>query len=147
MDFVQNFFAPIAVHVREHVARLEPLLSHPTVGNEVWLKNEAVYPLKTAGTPVRSMHGKGPDLCLFDGSFVELKSGVGWNTTYVLNGPEYQTPCLFLVGGPSRGAARFLKQLEPRSRLLACERFNFDTGEWVLGLIAPLEAPAVLPGA
>jgi hypothetical protein len=101
------------------------------------LKTEIAYALKTAGTPVRSMRGKGPDLCLGDGSFVELKSGINWDASYVLAGLKYQTPCLFLVGGPRRGAARFLERLQRQSRVLACERFSFDTGEWILGLIAP----------
>src|SRR5438067_466989 len=101
MTLMQNFFAPIAKHVKEHVARLEPLFDYPSVGNENWLKSEAVYALKMTGMPVKSMHGKGPDLCLCDGSFVELKSGINWDATYVLNGLKYQTPCLFLVGGPS----------------------------------------------
>jgi hypothetical protein len=138
MDLTENFFAPIAKHLKDHVARLEPLFEHKSTGNENWLKSEAVYALKVAGMPIRSMHGKGPDLCLYDGSFVELKSGIDWNVKYVLNGLKYQTPCLFLMGGPSRGAAKFVEQLERQSRLLGCERFSFDTGEWVLGLIAPL---------
>jgi len=76
-----------------------------------------------------------------DGSFVELKSGVNWNVEYVLNGLKYQTPCLFLIGGPRHGVAKFLEGLESQSRMLACERFRFDAGEWVLGLIAPLGSP------
>jgi hypothetical protein len=79
-------------------------------------------------------------LRLYDGSFVELKSGINWDVKYLLNGLKYQTPCLFLIGGPSRGAAKFLERLEGQSHMLACERFRFDAGEWVLGMIAPLES-------
>ncbi len=138
MDLTQDFFAPIATHVKEHIARLEPLFGYRGAGNEAWLKSEAVYALKMAGTPIKGMHGKGPDLCLYDGSFVELKSGSNWDVKYVLNGLKYQTPCLFLFGGPNSGAAKFLEQLGRQSRILACERFSFETGEWILGLIAPL---------
>jgi hypothetical protein len=138
MTLTQDLFAPIAQHLKEHVHRLESLLEHAGAGNEGWLKTEIAYALKTAGTPVRSMHGKGPDLCLCDdGSLVELKSGINWDATYVLTGLKYRTPCLFLVGGPRRGSARFLERLQRESRVLACERFSFDTGDWILGLIAP----------
>jgi len=66
MDLIQDFFTPIAKHVKEHVVRWQPLLGYPNTGNESWLKSEIIYALKMVGMSVRSMHGRGSaDLCLY----------------------------------------------------------------------------------
>jgi hypothetical protein len=133
LDLKSDVFEPVAARKAERGDSLLNIKRFPKTGIEGWFKVEIVAAL---GNIVKSLHNKGPDLLLTDGTQIEIKAATDFHKGFFVDPiRKYGTPSLFL--GDGTDPTELTSCAEPDIDIVGFEVFSDGKNNWLLGLVRP----------